>query len=294
MNLNQLRLFYFAARCGSHTRAAETLCLTQPAVSKGLSRLQGSLGLALLEVRDGQVRLTEAGRPLFALAEQIFGAEAEADAYLTALRHGALRRVRISSTESFATYYLPDLVERFRHQRPDVAVTVHVAARHQVARLVQDGEYDLGFLSATAQPPAGLQSRVVHTEQLVLLAAPSHPLTSRGELRLPDLEPYAMVTHEAGSAPRLLVDAALSAAGASPPAVIESSTTESIKHALCAGAGIGFLSERAVERELAAGDLVRLPVAGPPLWRSFAMVWRSGALRGATGELVALTEKGVA
>ena len=86
MNLNQLKIFYLAAKKGSLSAAAESLCITQPAVTKGIQRLQEHYEIKLFNRFGKKMALTDAGEVLYGIAESIFEMENQAEESLRGLR----------------------------------------------------------------------------------------------------------------------------------------------------------------------------------------------------------------
>src|ERR1043166_7655767 len=120
MNLHHLRLFAAVAQRQSFSAAAESLNITQPAVSKALADLERQIGLPLLDRSGRTVQLTEAGDVLFARARELFGIEQAAERELLELK--GLRRgmLRVGASTTVATYLLPQVFSSFRERHPNV------------------------------------------------------------------------------------------------------------------------------------------------------------------------------
>lgn len=294
MNLNQLRLFHAVAERGSVGAAARELCLTQSAVSKGLRRFQDGLGVELLDSTSQPVRLTEAGAALHGVADQLFALEDRADEIVRGFVAAHRETLRIIATESFASYYLPGLVEQFQLRVSGVPVTIGVADTEATLRAVAERRQDLGIVSGEPSSPR-LRTRRIHSEPLVLVAAPDHPLTRRRETLFRDLDGLSVIMHERGSTPRRLVDEAAERAGVRLLVPLETASTESLKHAVRDGRGLAFVSARAAERELDSGELVRVPLAGEEPVRHYYVVWHADRQLSANAEaFLGLVARGVA
>src|ERR1700754_693629 len=104
LNLHHLRLFAAVVERGGFTRAAESLNLSQPAISKSLNELEGQLQVALIDRSGRPIRLTDAGEALYARARELFGVERSAERELRGLR-GLKRGVhRVTASPTIATY----------------------------------------------------------------------------------------------------------------------------------------------------------------------------------------------
>ncbi|MCW2819149.1 MAG: LysR-family transcriptional regulator, partial [Marmoricola sp.] len=136
------------------------------------------------------------------------------------------------------------------------------------------GSAHVGFVEGV-DPPAGVASEVVATDELVLVAAPGSALTRRrGALEPAEVAELALTSREQGSGTREVVERALAAhgfAGAAPVAELTTATAQ--RQSVVAGSAPAFLSRRVVERDLASGELVLVPTRDLVLVRSFRAVW---------------------
>ena len=261
-NFHQLRLFLEVARRGSFSRAAEALTISQPAVSAQVALLERRYGQALVERLPRGLRLTEAGVVMVEYAERIFGLAEEMVVVLDDLRGLRRGHLTVGASSTIGEYVLPPLIGRFKALHPDVAVAVRVANTERILAEVRSRQLDLGFVGG---PPTGdaLIAVAFDRDEIVPLASPDHPLAGRGEVGLGDLAAAALVAREPGSATRATAEASLRAAGLAPRLAMELGSNEAVKRAVRAGLGVGLLSRRAADSELAAGHLVVLDV---PTW----------------------------
>jgi DNA-binding transcriptional LysR family regulator len=113
VNLNQLKLFYLAIKRQSLSNAAAELNITQPAVSKGIQRLQAYYEIKLVERLGKKLVLTKAGAALYEIADKIFAMEKLAEESIRSFRVKEGDQLRIHASESFGAYYLPVLINHF-------------------------------------------------------------------------------------------------------------------------------------------------------------------------------------
>ena len=153
MNLNQLRVFYVAARERSHTRAARVLFITQPAVSQNIKALETYLGLPLFSKTGRQRELTPAGRILYDHAERIFTSADEAEQSMREL--GAIDRgeLRVGTTKIYARYLMPSIIDAYRERHPDITVMLDEGSSEQIVRSVADLTNHLGVVGRVDLPP---------------------------------------------------------------------------------------------------------------------------------------------
>lgn len=269
MNLHLLRLFDAVARHASFSRAAEALHVSQPAVSKGVREFEAQIGAPLLERGPGGIRLTEAGRVMACHARTVFAAERAAEEELAALRGLTQGLLRIGASTTVATYVLPPLLGRFHHAHPRVELRLTSANTRAIAELLLRRELDVAIVEGPVNDP-GLQVTHWREDEMVVIAAPTHPLARRpGPIRAAALAEEIFLVREDGSGSGEVVDAALAARRITPRQRLEVGSTEAIKQVAMAGLGVAVISAAAVADQIALGTLTVLAVQDFAIRRDF-------------------------
>lgn len=267
----QLRVFAEVARQGSMIRAAETLHLTPPAVSMQIKEIESQVGLPLFDRHGRQVSLSTAGEYFLVHARRLLADLKETEtamARLKRLEHGLLT-IGIVSTASF---FVPQLLARFRDEHPGVEVRLRVAAnREQLVSLMGSGEVDL---SVMGRPPKEIAARAeaFAAHPLVFVSAPAHPLLRLGHVPLQALLAYPFIAREHGSGTRAAMAALFAEHRLEPRVTMEMTSNEAIKQAAIAGMGLAFLSLHTIGLELRCGLLRLLDVEGAPVQRTWNIV----------------------
>ncbi|MEW2456397.1 LysR family transcriptional regulator [Streptomyces albus] len=289
-DLGALELLLAVARLGSLGRAARETGVSQPAASGRIRSMERMLGVTLLERSPRGSRLTSAGALVTDWARRIVEAADAFDAGVTALRDRRDSRLTVAASMTIAEYLLPGWLIALRTERPDTAVSLRAGNSAAVARMLLDGEADLGFVEGLGVPD-GLDGTVIAHDRLLVVAAPGHPWIRRRTPVEPDeLARTRLVLREPGSGTRQVLDAALAAHGGLAPPLLELASTTAVKAAAVSGAGPAVLSELAVGEELAARRLVEVAVTGRGLSRALRAVWPRGARpAGPARQLLALT-----
>jgi DNA-binding transcriptional LysR family regulator len=272
--LRQLRVFESAARHLSLTRAAEELHLTPPAVSIQIRQLEGHANADLFERVGRRLRLTEAGEEVLSHTRQVLGhirAAEEAIAGLGTLEQGLLDVGVINAGDHF----FPWLVAAFRERHPRIRTRLAVGNRDDLLERLTAHALDLAVMS---HPPA---ERTFVAEPFaphphVIVARADHPLAKRRNIPLRRILEEPLLTREAGSATRLAMDQAFAEAHVTPDVDMEIASNETIKQAVAAGFGLGFLSQHCIEQEVSLGRLAILRVEGFPVMRQWYVVHRRG------------------
>lgn len=271
-SLRQLRLFEATARLGQVTRAAEEQAISQSAASQALRELEAGLGYTLFHRRGRELVLTDLGHEALLHAQQILRLSEE----LLLLHQGELQgRLKIAASVTIACYLLPPLLARFIRQFPQVEPDIRIHNTVQVLQELEAGNVHLGLIEGPATH-GQLEVRPWRPDELVVFAAPSHPLAGRGRVATGDLDAQRWVLRERGSGTRKVFDTAAQAAQLKVQVTLELNRQEAIKQSVKAGLGIGCLSILAIEEELRAGTLSLLdtPLS---LGRTLSLVsWPAG------------------
>jgi LysR family hydrogen peroxide-inducible transcriptional activator len=274
--LGQLEAFVEVARLGNVTRAADSLYITQPALSARLSRLEQSLGVQLLVRSRRGTRVTEAGRTFLPYATRALATIEEGR--LTLRRHSAAHGgdLILGATPALATYVLPAIIKRLLELRPDASLGVRTAASEELVTLVLDGRVEIAVGRALHEPE--LESVPLFDEDLVLVVDPGHPIVRRSPVRVCDLVDEVMILFYRSAGYRDFAKVLMHQAGVAPRTVIDVDNSEVSKQMVRDGIGMTLLPRTAVAKDLSDGTLVEVRVSDlRPMRRPMVAFWRRGA-----------------
>lgn len=283
MNLHHLRIFCSVAQHRSVTAAAADLLLSQPAVSLQLKALEKALGLPLFERGGAKLKLTQAGEVLHRSAVSILHAREEAKRAIAELRDGTKGRLILGAGVTGGMYVLPRIVQAYKSLWPDTEVFFQVGTTDQLLEKLLQSVLDMVLVGGPLDDRR-FAVEPICTDELVLIAAPSHPIVARGKVRLKDLGTMPFIVPEAGSRTRQLVERRFREAGVPLRIAMQVPWTEGVKRAVEAGLGIGMVSGFAVESECLSGVLQRVPIEDLTLTRPMSLVYRSQKYFSPVGE----------
>lgn len=275
MNLNHLSIFQAVADSGSVSAGAQRLRISQSAVSKQLAEFEKQLGVTLFERLPRGVRLTEAGRLLQGYANNLVALEAEAESAIRDLKLGVRGRLRIGASRTVGAYLMPALLARFRRRHPDVEIFLQVDSTGAIEQRLIASDLDIGFTEGIVGSDL-LDYRVFDRDELVLIAAPGHPIARTDPAPLSAVVQQPLLMHEVGSGTRAVTEKAFSARGIALRPSMTLASTEAIKHTVATGVGIAVLSISAVRTELAAGTLKVVRMKGLTIDRPLYRIQRKG------------------
>jgi DNA-binding transcriptional LysR family regulator len=290
--LSALEMLVTVARTGSLNSAAAELGRSQQALSARLATLESVTGVPLAVRSRRGSSLTAQGVVVAEWAGRLLDVAGELDAGLAALRQDRTARLSVAASLTVAERLLPRWLVMLRARRvggpgsrpaqrgdADDGLDATLAAVNstEVAQRVRSGAADIGFVEGPAAP-RGVRSRVIGTDDLVVVVAPDHPWAQgRSRVDAAQLAGTSLVVREAGSGTRDALEAALrrrlgvDAALARP--ALELPTTAAIRTSVLAGAGPAVLSRLVVAEDIAAGRLRAVPVADLALTRSLRAIW---------------------
>lgn len=271
MNLNQLKIFYYAAKNGSLSAAAQELFITQPAVTKGIQRLQEHYEIKFVDFVGKKLMLTDAGEVLYHIAEKIFEMEKQAEESIRDFQQRKRGRIRILSSESFGDYYLPRIIIPFSNAHPFIRVSMNILPTEQVVENTARLNCDLGFISYSVEHQKLLVKEVLE-DRLVIITPPEHPLAHKKLLKPEDLAGQNFIMHEKGSAPRQAIEKLIRKSNISVKIPLELSSNRAIKRAVEAGTGIALISRKVAVEEIDAKRLKAINLADPSMKRKFFMI----------------------
>lgn len=273
MNFHKLRIFYTVAQRRSVTAAARDLLLSQPAVTLQVKTLERQLGLALFERGGARLRLTQAGEVLYRAAVSILHAKDEVERAIAELRDGRTGRLILGAGTTGGMYVLPRILQAYKARWPETEIVLHTGTTDQLLEKLLQNVLDMAVVGGPIEDRR-FAVEPICTDDLVLIAAPSHRLAALPRVTLKDVGGSQFIVPEPGSRTRQLVERSLREAGVPFRVAMSLSGTEGVKKGVEAQLGIGIVSRYAVEAECRVGALRRLPVEGWTLTRPMHLVYR--------------------
>lgn len=259
MTLHQLRIFLAVAEARSVRAAAESLHISQPAVSGAVASLERELKVALLRPQGRGIRLTRAGETL---AASVRGGVQQIDSGIRtaqSIDNPGSGSVRIASIASAAEQVVLPLLGEFRRRHPNADVTVQVGNRATVWQQLADFSVDL---VVAGRPPDAAKTTILGQAPNNLVVVGSSD---------PDLGSVTWLLREEGSGTREAADELLDRLGIDPPRMILGSNG-AVLQAISAGFGVGLLPAASLDSAHLAQGVGQLPCPYTPMQRPWHLV----------------------
>ena len=260
MQLAQVEGFVEIAHRGNLSRAAETLFITQPALTARLRGLETEVGTPLFRRGRRGMALTPAGRAFLPHAERAL--RALRDATLVVGQLPVTEALVLGAAPAISAYTLPDLLVRFEAARPDTRLIVRTGHSEEILELVVRGDLDVGLIRELHHPE--LESLLLLEDELVLVAEPGHPIARRQRVGVEAVRDARLILFDRTSSFYDLTRNLFRQAGSPPRGVLELDNIDAAKQMVLAGLGVALLPRTAVDAELESGRLRRITLVGTP------------------------------
>ncbi|MCL1469615.1 LysR family transcriptional regulator [Argonema antarcticum A004/B2] len=255
MTLDQLRVFLAVAEHLHFTRAAETLYITQPAVSAAIQNLEEEYGIKLFHRIGRHIEITEAGKLLQVEAQKILDQVTLTERGLRELNNLQRGELKLGSSLTIGNYWLPNKLGEFQRRYPKISVNCTLANTEDICVGTATGQFDLGLVEGVVSPSlkSTLEQEIVGSDRLVIVVGKSHPWFERVEISLTELTTTDWVMRESGSGTQQRFEEALQNWGIALSQlniILILNSGEMVKAVVENGVGATAISELMVEKEL--------------------------------------------
>lgn len=287
--LDQLRILKAIAAEGSFKRAADSLYVSQPAVSLQVQNLERQLDVPLFDRGGRRAQLTEAGHLLLNYGDRILSLCEETCRAIEDLQNLQGGTLIVGASQTTGTYLLPRMLGLFRQKYPDVAVQLHVHSTRRTAWSVANGQIDLAIIGGEIPPELQDSLEVVPyaEDEMALILPMFHPFTRLPVIEKDDLYKLQFIALDSQSTIRKVIDQVLTRCGIETRRLkieMELNTIEAIKNAVQAGLGAAFVSISAIEKELQMGVLHRASIEGVVVNRTLSVIFNPNRYRSKAAE----------
>lgn len=272
--LTQIRSFVTVARLQSFTRAAKLLHVSQPALTVQIRKLEETLKARLLDRTSRSVELTRTGTEVLPGFEKLLQ---EIETLVDGVRDGNSRQrgtVRLAALPSIASGVLPDAIQSFRANRPNVYFALRDVIARQVLDLVRNDEVDFGIIGGeVTQPGIDVIFRVQDHMHVVYPAG--HRIGRDGAVTPARLAQYPLVMMAPDTSVRNVVDTAFHKRGLIPNTACEATYMMTAVAMVRAGLGLAILPGSAREIK-AERDVRSRPIADAAFARPVSLIKHAG------------------
>ncbi|RKY82771.1 hypothetical protein DRQ07_00325 [candidate division KSB1 bacterium] len=245
MEIQQLRGFYYSAKLGSLTKAADKMSITQSAVSQQIKSLEDELGVKLFNRYGPKKDLTPDGEIFLDIIAPLIQ---EIDSLKITFEDvkGSQRGVlTIAATTFMIMSHLPVIIKKFTQLYPSVRLTILERRWSEILNLANSGDIDFG-ITPDREKHANLDSYKLEPIERVLITTPEHPLAKLERVSIYDIAKYPIVTYEKGLVTRREFDQVFKNYNLEPDVIMEATNAETIKRYVEIGIGIAVIPQSAL------------------------------------------------
>ena len=265
MTLDQLKIFLAVAEHLHFTRAADTLYLTQPAVSSAITNLETEYGIKLFHRIGRRVEITESGKYLQIEARKILAQVAATEQGLRELSNFQRGELSLGSSLTIGNYWLPEKISQFQIDYPHITINFTLANTNAICLGTATGKFDLGLIEGEVKPSLAsvLIQEPFGSDRLLLVVGKSHPWFGQKQVKLSELTKTAWIMRESGSGTQQRLEEGLISWGIKLSQLqvkLVLNTGEMIKTILEDSEGVAGISELMVAKEIKLGILSSLRI----------------------------------
>lgn len=269
----QLLAFLTVVDKKNFTRAAESLHLTQSAVTLAVKSLEKKLNAKLLDRSNKFIRLTKAGEIVYFHGKTIIQEYERIQRLIDDLSHAASGKIKIGASFTYGEYILPKQVGRFTKEYPEIDPEIYIQNSRQVVNGLVKDELDVGIIEASMQHEQ-LDITPFAKDEMTVILPSNHPLANEEEIELTALSEEVWIVREEGSGTRQALDGLFEKHDFKPKKTRIFGSAQIIKESVEAGLGIALLSSSVIQKELALGTLSSVRIKNHPIVRNFYYVIR--------------------
>jgi DNA-binding transcriptional LysR family regulator len=273
------RVFMEVAANLSFSKAAQTLFVTQPAISKHVKALEDQYKVPLFERKGNSILLTEAGKKLneYLLAAADIERKIEYDLSVLSNVSHAAGHLRLGASTTVALYILPSILSGFQKEYANAHIQLVNRNSEYILNALLNHEVDMGIIEVDNKLTT-VSYRPFMSDEVIPVCSAKSPLAGKS-LTLKQLLKTPLALRERGSGTLNALLKALSVHHIKPADLsvkIRLGGTEALKNFLLADQCLGFMPRPSIVRQLAEGDLVEVPVEGLKITRDFFFIRRKG------------------
>ena len=260
VNLELYRVFYTVAKCGSLTRAAEELYISQPAVSQSIKQLESQLGVPLFDRRHRGMELSaQGGKIIFAEVERALELLYQAETRLAEMQSSAVGTIRVGASDTIFEYFLADKIVEFHERFPAVKIELMADFTPDTIEKLKANRCDVAFvnLPITVDDELELEGNCMRLNDIFITGEKYKELAEK-PVSLAELKKYPLILMDKNTVARRSLDTFLDSVGVSLQPSIEVGSWDLMKRLVHRGMGIGVIPKAYAMRRLEAGELYEI------------------------------------
>lgn len=270
MTIRHLKIFIAVATCGKMRQAAETLYISQPAVSQAIKELETYYNIKLFERLTQKLYLTEEGAKLLNHARHVVDSFDHLD--LMMKKQGESPKLRIGGSVSVGTYLLNDVMDQMECTVKDLEFKVIVDNTSTIEELIKTSQLDVAVVEGVIACDELIQLPI-YEDELVIIVGKGHSLYQKERVTLSQLKDEVWISREEGSVNRNQYEQLLMEKNYIIKHKWICTNTETIKQTVARGRGLAIISKMLIQKEISEGLLRILPIDDLHVTRDIKLIY---------------------
>ena len=275
-NLSQYRIFYAVAKAGNISRAAKELYISQPAISKSISKLEDSLNTVLFTRNSRGVQLTDEGQVLFEHTRDAFEELAKGEQELKRIREFNMGHIRIGVSNTLCRFIMVKYLKGFIEQYPHIKITIESQPTTQTLSMLEQQRIDIGLVVEQKSAKSMNFIPVMDIED-IFVATPSYleNLKLREGADTDVFQSGNLMLLDKNNITRHYIDDYMAVNEIVANNLLEVTTMDLLIEFARIGLGIGCVIKEFVKEDLDSGRLAQLKLDTPIHKRTVGFLWQS-------------------
>ena len=258
VNLELYRVFYTVAKCGSLTKAAEELYISQPAVSQSIKQLESQLGVRLFNrTHRGMELSAQGGKMIFPDVERALGLLSAAENRVAEMQTAATGTIRIGASDTIFEYFLADKIVDFHEKYPAVKIELMADFTPDTIEKLKANRCDVAFVNLPIEidPELTLRGNCMRLNDIFIVGEKYKNLVNDGTMSLSRLRDCPIIMMDKNTVARRSLDNFLGAHGVELKPSIEVGSWDLMKRLVARGMGVGVIPREYAKTNLANGEM---------------------------------------
>jgi len=273
MNITHLEYFLEVVRKGSFSKAATSLHVTQPSISKMIQSLEEELGVTLVLRNAKHIELTDAGKIILDQAQQIVTRFHNLTTELDDIVHFKKGKVRIGLPHISGSTVLPRILGEFNQKYPNIQIQLFEFGSKKIQLGVHEGALDVGIVCTPPAKPDSFEIFSLMKDPLKVIVHPNHPLAQKSVIPFSELASEAFVMYSEDFSLYDCIQDRCKSEGFQPRIICETAQREFMTQMVSATLGIALLPS-AICNDLNPNMIVSVPIEDPQIYLELALIWR--------------------
>lgn len=269
----QLIAFTTLAKTGSFTRTAETLYLTQSAISHSVKALETDLNCKLFTRIGKKIQLTLAGEQLFVEAEQILGAMSKARNQIENTTEWGKGRLRVGASTTLCQYILPNVLREFNQSFPQCKIIIEPGNTPEQTENLKNHTTDIALTLEPTTQAKDYSFKPLFTDELTFLLSPQHSWATRGKVNRKTMRDQQYLLYSKSSHTFKIISKYFKEQNFDLENTMEPGSVEAIKELVKIGMGVGIAAPWIAQKEIEEGSLIVLPIGRKKLERQWGFTY---------------------